>query len=281
MNQMQNRKGEIFRDLHSSGCFIMPNAWDAGSARILAGTGFSAIGTTSAGIAFAAGLPDHQAIDRETMLERVHEIAHAVDVPVSADLEAGYGIEPEHVAQTVRGAIEAGVVGCNLEDLSGNSNTPLLDAKLAAERIKAACEEAARWKLPFIVNARTDTFLTRHPEALRETIERLQLYREAGAGCLFVPGISDLSTIKTLLQSIQGPLNIVIGIGAAKFSVAELKSPGVRRISIGGSLARACFGLIRRAAQEMLQEGTFSFIENAYPHKDLCDFFAEGRRTEV
>ncbi|WP_246047814.1 isocitrate lyase/PEP mutase family protein [Leptospira ilyithenensis] len=251
----------------------MPNAWDAGSARMLAGCGFSAIGTTSAGIAFAAGLPDYQVLDRETMLARVKAIVDAVDIPVSADLEAGYGIQPSEVAETIRQAIAIGVVGCNLEDLSGDKSSPLLDAELASERIYAARKEADANNLPFTLTARTDAFLTNHPNAFDEAVRRANMYYKAGADCLFVPGVGDAETIGKLVNSIQGPINVVMGLTQGKLTVDHLKSLGVRRISIGGSLARACFGLIRRAALEIKETGSFTFADNQYPHNELCEFF--------
>ncbi len=253
----------------------MPNAWDAGSARMLAGSGFTAIGTTSAGIAFAAGLPDHQNLDRDAMLATVQTIVNAVDVPVSADLEGGFGTRPDRVAETVQMAIAIGVVGCNIEDLSGDIADPLLDAQLAAERIQAARAAANASGFAFTLTARTDAFLTNHPHPLDEAIRRANLYRAAGADCLFVPGVDNLEIIQHLVRSIDGPLNIVMGLGKNNLSVAELKNCGVRRISIGGSLARACFYLIQQAGLEILRSGTFSYAEKQIPHKELCDFFAE------
>ncbi|TGM03781.1 isocitrate lyase/phosphoenolpyruvate mutase family protein [Leptospira barantonii] len=274
MTLSQNEKGKLFRGLHDQGTFIMPNAWDAGSARMLSGSGFSSIGTTSAGIAFAAGLPDHQILDRDTMLEHIQKIVFSLNVPVSADLEGGYGIEPDKVAETVRMAIAVGTVGCNIEDLSGDVSSPLLEAQLAVERIFAARQAADATGIVFTLNARTDAFLTNHPKALDEAIHRANLYRKAGADCLFIPGVYDLKTIDDLVRSIDGPLNIVMGLGKSELTLSGLQSLGVRRVSIGGSLARACFHLIREAAFEMIHKGTFSFSEAQYSHKELCDFFA-------
>ncbi|PJZ55815.1 isocitrate lyase/PEP mutase family protein [Leptospira barantonii] len=270
----QIEKGEIFRRLHDRGTFIMPNAWDAGSARMLAGSGFASIGTTSAGIAFAAGLPDHQILDRDSMLEYIQNIVCSLDVPVSADLEGGYGIEPDQVAETVKRAIAIGAVGCNIEDLSGDTSSPLLDVQLATERIHSARQTANATGIPFTLNARTDAFLTKHPKALDEAIHRANLFRKAGADCLFVPGVYDLETIENLVRSIDGPLNIVMGLGKSELTLSGLQSLGVRRVSIGGSLSRACFHLIREAAFEMIHKGTFDFSEAQYSHKELCDFFA-------
>ncbi len=275
MNATQYKNAEIFRELHAHDIFIMPNAWDPGSARMLAGSGFSALGTTSAGIAFASGLPDHQIMDRDTMLQHVKAIVDSVNVPVSADLEGGYGISPDSVADTVRLAIGIGAVGCNIEDLSGNSLSPLLDAELASERIHAARQAANEMGLPFTLTARTDAFLTKHPNALEEAIRRGNMFRQAGADCLFIPGVNDSETISTLVRSIDGPLNVVMGLGHNTLTLSDLRSLGVSRISIGGSLARACFGLIRQAALEMKTNGSFTFADQQYSHQELCDFFAE------
>ncbi|MBL8020897.1 MAG: isocitrate lyase/phosphoenolpyruvate mutase family protein [Leptospirales bacterium] len=252
----------------------MPNAWDAGSARMLAGQGFSVLGTTSAGIAFAAGLPDHQRLSRDDMLACVSKIVSAVQIPVSADLESGYGTAPEIVAETVRMAMDIGVVGCNIEDLSGNEDSPLLEAKLAAERI-GAIRQTANAKGIFTLTARTDAFLIKHPLAFDEAVYRCNLYREAGADCLFVPGVGDKETIGKLAREIDGPINVVMGLAHSTLTLADLKGLGVRRVSIGGSLARATFGLIRQAAKEILDKGTFTFADNQFPHNDLCDFFAK------
>lgn len=246
---------------------------------MLAGSGFSAIGTTSAGIAFAAGLPDHQRMDRSRMLERIREIVASVDVPVSADLEAGYGLEPLRVAETVRLAVAAGAVGCNIEDL-GNSASDLLDATLAAERIVAAREALDAAGFPFTLTARTDAFLTKHPEALAESIRRGNAFGEAGADCFFVPGIADLETIKTLVKSVDLPLTVVMGLTGNHLTAAQLQSAGVRRISIGGSLARASFGLIREAAREMRDSGTFRFADGQVPHNELCSLLEEWESRE-
>lgn len=269
MTDLQRSRALRFHELHQSGTFIMPNAWDAGSARMLAAAGFSAMGTTSAGIAFAAGLPDHQRMDRNRMLAQIAEIVSSVDLPVSADLEAGYGIEPGQVAETVRLAIAAGAVGCNIEDL-GRSASDLLEADLACQRI-AAAREAAGGSMPFTLTARTDAFLTRHPDALAESIRRGNAFREAGADCFFAPGISDLETIKTLVRSVDLPLTVVMGLAGNPLTFDELQKAGVRRISIGGSLARACFGLIREAAREMRESGTFRFADRQVPHNELCE----------
>lgn len=242
---------------------------------MLAGQGFQALGTTSAGIAFASGLPDHQKLSRDRMLEVIQAIVSSVNIPVSADLESGYGIGPDIAAETVRLAIEMGVVGCNIEDLSGDATTSLIEAKLAADRIAAISESASlRGRGSFTLTARTDAFLIKHPKAFEEAVYRCNLYRSAGADCLFVPGIADKETIGTLVREIDGPMNVVMGLAHSRLTVADLRTLGVRRISIGGSLARAAFGLIRRVALEIQNSGTFTFADDQYPHNELCDFFA-------
>lgn len=272
----QIRKGDRFRELHlGPDIFVMPNAWDAGSARMLAATGFSAIASTSAGIAFSHGLPDYEGrISRNRMMECLHDIAASVSVPVSADLEAGYGTAPEEVAETIRLAIQAGVVGGNIEDYSGNADVPLFDAQLAADRIRAAREMADLAKAPFTLTARTDCYLANREEPFSEAVRRANLYREAGADCLFVPGVTDIKTIRALVQEINGPLTVVMGLAGAPIHVADLQTIGVRRISIGGSLSRSVFALIRRAAQEMRECGSFTFSEEQIPDGELCRFFA-------
>ena len=255
--------------------FVMPNAWDAGSAKMLAAAGFAAIATTSAGIAFALGRPDSEAaVNRNEMLSAIQQIAQAVDLPVSADLEAGFGIEPEIVAETIRQAIHTGVVGGNIEDFTGDQAKPLFDLILASERIQAARLAAESTKLPFVLTARTDCYLVNHPKPFAEAVERANRYCEAGADCIFVPGIKNLATIAQLVREVPKPLTVVVGLMGAPFTVQQLADIGVRRITIGGSLARATYALIRKAAQEMMQQGRFSYAEAQIPDGELCEFFA-------
>lgn len=218
----QRLKGQIFRELHAApGLVLMPNAWDAGSARMLAAAGFSAIGTTSAGIAFSRGLPDYDGrVTRPEMLDCVGRIAAAVDLPVSADLEAGYGIAPQDVAQTIALFIQAGVVGGNIEDYSGDARCPLFDAMLASERIAAARQAADSSGLPFTLTARTDCYLAGVDDPFSEAVRRSNLYRQAGADCLFVPGIRDAATIAALVREIDGPLSVVMGLSGTALTVA-------------------------------------------------------------
>jgi 2-methylisocitrate lyase-like PEP mutase family enzyme len=273
---LQIQRGEQFRRLHENpDAFLMPNAWDVGSACILAASGFQCLATTSAGIAFSLGQPDVEGrVSRSQMMERIHQLAAAVTLPVSADLEAGFGAAPEEVAETIRLAIQAGVVGGNIEDLSGDPHTPLFDLELAADRIRSAREAADRSGIPFTLTARTDCYLANVPSPFAEAVRRANRFREMGADCLFIPGVKDAETIAALVREIDGPINVVMGLTGSAFTVSQLNCLGVRRISIGGSLARSALGLVRRAAQEMREHGSFTFAEQQIPDAELCDFFA-------
>ncbi len=272
----QRTKAETFRDLHRGpGIFLMPNAWDAGSARMLASGGFAAIATTSAGIAFSLGLPDYEgAVTRTAMLDRIQDIAQCVDLPVSADLEAGYGREPAQVGTTIELAIAAGVVGGNIEDFTGISSAPLFNTVLATERIRAARAAADKTGVPFTLTARTDCYLVDVKHPFSQAVQRANNYREAGADCLFVPGASDPKTIAELVKEIDGPLTVVMGLTGSALTVSQLEDLGVRRISIGGSLARATYALMRKAVQEMTINGTFNYSNEQIPDAELCAFFA-------
>lgn len=278
---LQKQRGEQFGRLHQEpDAFLMPNAWDAGSACILAASGFQCLATTSAGIAFSLGQPDVEGrVSRAQMMERIHQIASAVTLPISADLEAGFGSAPEEVAETILLAIQAGAVGGNIEDLSGDPHNPLFDLELAADRIRAAREAANRSGITFTLTARTDCYLANLPSPFAEAVRRANCFREMGADCLFVPGIRDAETIAALVREIDGPLNVVMGLTGGAFTVSQLNNLGVKRISIGGSLARSALGLVRRAAQEMREHGSFNFAEQQIPDVELCNFFASIHTT--
>lgn len=271
-------KAERFRSLHSAdGVFLMPNAWDPGSARMLAEAGFDALATTSAGIAYSLGLPDYAgAVSRQKMLDCAGAIAGAVEQPVNADLESGYGADAEDVAKTIELAAKAGIVGGNIEDYSGDPGAPLFDIERAVERIVAAREAADASGICFTLTARSDSFLNRVDDPLNQAILRCNRFRQAGADCLFVPGPTDADTIATLVREIDGPINVVMGLGKRTLTVNALRDLGVRRISIGGSLARAVLGLVRNAANEMFRQGTFTYTEGQIPDAELCRFFAES-----
>lgn len=276
----QQQKAQEFHNLHTNdGCFLMPNAWDSGSAKMLVATGFKTIGTTSAGVAFSLGRPDNifcsagARVDRESMISEVHAIASSVSVPVNADLEGGFGDSPEIVAKTIQLAIDAGAVGGNIEDYTGVEESPLYETSLAVERIQAARETIDASGMPFVLVGRTDRLNINQPDGFSEAVLRANLYREAGADCLFAPGASDLATVSELVKEINGPINVVMGLSGSELSVTQLKEAGVRRISIGGSLARAVYYQIQKAAEEMFKEGTFSFAQNQLPQSELNKIF--------
>jgi 2-methylisocitrate lyase-like PEP mutase family enzyme len=250
--------------LHTGPGFVLPNAWDAGSARILEQVGFPAVGTTSAGIAWSCGVPDGGALDRDTMLDHIGRIVAAVDVPVTADLEAGYGETPDDVGRTVARAMELGVVGGNIED-SGPKG--LIGVEDAVSRLVAA--RAAAPSGAFVLNARTDTyFVGTSGDVFGETVERAARYVDAGADCIFVPGVVDAETIRRLAAAIPGPVNVVAGL-ANTIDARSLFSLGVTRVSLGGSLARAVLSMLERAGQELLDSGTLSFLDEAVSYADL------------
>ena len=270
-NSERAQKAEAFRKMHLEGdILLLPNVWDVASARIIESAGFPAIATSSAGIAFAQGFPDGQKIPAERMLAVIAEIAKAVQVPVTADVEAGYGSKPEDAARTARRVIEAGAVGMNFEDATGDPARPLFDLEEQVERIRAIREQGKSLGVPLVLNARTDVYLqqigettTRYGEALR----RLSAYRDAGADCLFVPGLMDLATIRQFVADLKCPVNILAVPSSP--SVAELKGAGVRRVSLGSGPMRAAMGLLRRLATEVSIDGTYSILRDAPSHAEM------------
>jgi 2-methylisocitrate lyase-like PEP mutase family enzyme len=270
----QAEKAARFAKLHEAGCFVLPNAWDMPSAALIAEAGFPVVVTTSAGVAFAQGLPDGERISRDRMLGVAGEIAARIPLPVTADLEAGYG----DVGETVRRAIAAGLVGCNIED-SDPTTFKLLDVEQAAARIRAGAEAArAAGLADFVLNARTDPYLTRFgsPEqCFTEAVKRSNAYLAAGARCAFVPGPVDVDTAAKLAQAIHGPLNIM-GQGGGMPSVAELERAGVRRLSLGGSLMCAAYGYAQRALQEITATGRVGY-EAGVGHMELVKLMGKYR----
>ena len=257
-------KAAALLDLHTGPGFVLPNAWDAGSARILEQVGFPAIATTSAGIAWSCGVPDGEALHRDRMLEHIGLIVAAVRVPVTADLEAGYGDTADDVGRTVARAVDLGAAGGNLED-AGRGGLFGIDA--AVERLVAARAAAPRGT--FVLNARTDTyFVGTSGDAFAETVERAVRYLEAGADCVFVPGVVEEDTIRRLAAAIPGPLNVVAGL-ANHIDAPTLFSLGVKRVSLGGSLARAAFSMLERAGRELLDSGTLGFLDGAIGYAEL------------
>lgn len=271
-----------FAALHAGPGFVMPNAWDAGSARVLEAAGFAAIGTTSAGIAFSAARQDYSATDagllmgRDAMLARAAEIAAAVRAPVNADLEAGYGDAPEAVAETVRLAIEAGLAGANIEDRPPMT-AGLYDEGLAVERIAAAAEAARAMDPGFVLTARCDALAlpAGHPDGgMAAAIRRSNRYLEAGAGCAFTPGAARIGEVGRLAAEIAGPLNMVLGLGTLEGNAFEWIAAGVRRVSLGGTFARAALGFVARAAAELRETGGVAWAEGQLSHAELNALFA-------
>jgi len=259
-----NDRAATLLRLHTEPGFVLPNAWDAGSARILEQVGFPAIATTSAGIAWSWGVPDGGSLDRDTMLDHVGRIVTAVSVPVTADLEAGYGETAEEVGETVARATALGVVGANIEDVRADG---LYGVEEAVARIEAARAAAPRGT--FVLNARTDTYLVgADGDVFDETVERAIRYVEAGADCVFVPGVVEEDTIRRLAHAIPGPLNVVAGL-ASTTDAPTLFSLGVKRVSLGGSLARASMSMLERAGRELLGPGTLDFLDGAISYADL------------
>ena len=262
--QASQARAERFRQLHRDGMLVLLNAWDAGSARILEAAGCPAIATTSAGISWSYGLPDGQQLTRAQVVEVVERITRSVSIPVSADIEGGYGETPEAVAATVRAVVEAGAVGINLEDVPGAAGEPLVDVPRQCARIEAARRAADELGVSIVINARTDVYLLAVGDPatrFEHTVQRLNAYREAGADCLFVPGVRDATTIGELVQAAHGPLNTVGGPGAPP--LAELRRLGVARVSLASRLAQAAFGLVQRGAREILEHGAWQTLEGS------------------
>jgi 2-methylisocitrate lyase-like PEP mutase family enzyme len=266
MTVSQREKGARFRALHErSGAFVIPNPWDAGSARILASLRFEALATTSAGFAFSAGRRDAEAaVTRDEILENARAIVNATDLPVSADLESGFGPRPDDVARTIRLAAETGLVGGSIEDATYDAVRPIYDIAEATERVAAAVEAARSLAFPFVLTARAENFLFGRPD-LDDTIRRLQAFETAGADVLYAPGLPSLDAIRLVCSSVSKPFNVVIGLAGQAFSVGQLAEAGVRRISLGSTLWRAASGALVRAAREMNQLGTFTFTTDAMP----------------
>ena len=282
MNRQQHA-AHAFRALHQTG-FIMPNAWDAGSALVLAAAGFKAVGSTSAGIAFSLGKQDYRvsdpglAVSREEMFDRCRQLVEAIPLPVSGDLEAGYGDTPADVAGCAIQAVEIGLAGCNIED-KPPSQERLYDPVLAADRIAVARQALAERGEDLVINARTDAWLVGEDAPLVAAIRRANLYLEAGADCVFVPGVIDLPTVRTLVGEIAGPVSLVLGLGSAAGNAHDLLAAGVARISVGGSFARAALGFVRRSAELLRETGSVAFTDGEISGPDLNALFAATRKA--
>ncbi|KAA8998849.1 isocitrate lyase/phosphoenolpyruvate mutase family protein [Affinibrenneria salicis] len=264
--------GSIFRQLHEGqGAFIIPNPWDVGTARILAAMGFQALATTSAGMSFSMGVREGQ-VDRQTVLAHCRTLVDATTLPVSADLENGFGDSPESVAETVRAAAATGLAGGSLEDYTGRADRPIYDFQLAVERIQAAAEACGALAQDFVLTARCENYLWGKPD-LDDTIRRLQAFEKAGADVLYAPGLRDLDAIQTVCRSLAKPVNVIAGIAGATFSMAQLAQAGVKRISVGSSLSRLALGAFIRAAQQVKTGESFSALDDAMGFSEIESYF--------
>jgi len=267
MSVSQRDKAVRFQTLHDGPAFVIPNPWDAGSARILAGLGFQALATSSAASAAAVARKDG-GLTRDEAIAHARAIVGATDLPVSADLENGFGDAPDTVAETIHLAAEAGLVGCTIEDTTGNPEAPLYDFSLAVERIAAAAQAARSLPFPFALTARTHNLLFAAP-SLDETINRLQAFERVGADVLFAPGLADLASVRGVCAAVSKPFNFMVGIKGKSFSVGELAAAGVRRISLATSLYRAAMSAFVDAACEVRDSGQFGFLDRSMSTPDL------------
>jgi 2-methylisocitrate lyase-like PEP mutase family enzyme len=271
-----------FRKLHEGGCFVIPNPWDLGSARYLSQLGFRALATTSAGFAFSRGLPDSdRAVPREVVLNHIAEIATAVELPVNADFESGYAHQPEGVADSVRLCVETGVAGLSIEDASGDRAKPLYDLPLATARIKAARSAIDASGTGVLLTARAECYLVGHPEPLKESIRRLEAYAQAGADVLYAPGVRQRDEIHALVKAVSPkPVNVLMSASTG-LRVADLAAMGVRRISVGSSLARVAWTCFIRAAKAIAAEGSFEGFDGIVPFAKLNDFFRDDLKKRT
>ncbi len=268
----QAEKGRIFRALHErKSAFLIPNPWDIGSARMLAHLGFEALASTSMGFAFSIGKRDY-GVEREQVIEHVCALASATDLPLSTDLENGYGDEPETAAETIRLAAAAGAVGGSIEDTTGRADQPIYGKEFAAERIRAAAAAAHALPFPFTLTARAENYLHGRPD-LRDTIARLQAFQEAGADVLYAPGLASKEDIVTVVRSVDRPVNVLMGYQGMQLTLADLNDLGVRRGSVGSLLCRVALGAFLRAAREMREHGTFAFAKEAGSSREIGDMF--------
>jgi 2-methylisocitrate lyase-like PEP mutase family enzyme len=275
----REQKYEALKALHErAGAFVIPNPWDAGTAKILTAMGFEALATTSAGYAFSIGRRDSNAdLTRDGILANAKAIVDATHLPVSADLQDGFGPSPEMCASTIRLASGIGLAGGSIEDATGDPNNPIYDLQLAVERVAAAAEVAHTHQ--FLLTARAENFLYDRPN-LDDTIHRLQSFAEAGADVLYAPGLPSLKAIREVCQSVSKPVNVLMGLKGATFSVEELAAAGAKRISVGGSFARAALGAFVRAAREVKDKGTFTYATEAIPHAEATNYMAPPKTLE-
>lgn len=265
-----------FRAMHESGCFVLPNPWDVGTAVYLAHLGFEALATTSAGFAFARGLPDTvSAITSDHMLEHIREVVEATPLPVNADFQNGYADEPEGVAANVALCIATGVAGLSIEDATGNNAAPLYEFGLAVDRIRAARGAVDASGIPVVLTARCEAWLVGQPDPLRVSLERLVAYSEAGADCLYAPGVQKLDEIAAIVKAVSPkPVNVLVSGPSQALTVSRLADLGVRRISVGSALARVAWGAFIRAARSIAETGSFDAFAEAAPFNELDDVFS-------
>ena len=271
----QADRGATFRALHARpGVFIVPNPWDAGTAKILAALGFEALATTSLGLANSLGRPDGAgAVTRTEVLDNCRAIAGATELPVTADLENGYAHEPRAAAEMIRLAAEAGVVGASIEDATGDADNPIYDFELAVERVHAAIEVARSLPIPFTLTARAENLLHGRPD-LDDTIRRLQAFERAGADVLYAPGLRDLASIRTVVASVTRPVNVVAGTLDPSITAAQLAEVGVKRISVGGALSRLALAAFLAGARALRDRGDFSWLRDTVPSRELWAIFS-------
>ncbi len=274
----QAERARLFQVLHERpGIFIVSNAWDAGTAKLFASRGFAALATTSLGLASSRGRVDGTlAIGREELIGNCREIASAVDLPVTADLENGYADDPHEAAAVIRLAADAGIVGGSIEDATGDPAKPIYDFDLAVERVAAAARVAHSLPFPFTLTARADNYLNGRPD-LDDTIQRLQAFAAAGADVLYAPGLRDLETIRRVVAAVQRPVNVVMSSADPEITVRQLADAGVKRISVGGALSRLAFAAVREAAVTMRDAGTFRWMRDTLPSKDLKAIFGPSK----
>ncbi|MGB6242806.1 MAG: isocitrate lyase/phosphoenolpyruvate mutase family protein [Castellaniella sp.] len=264
-----SQKAQAFGALHHTDrAFIIPNPWDVGTARLLAGMGFQALATTSAGYAYTLGVSDYH-VTRDQMLTHVAELVAATDLPVSADMEAGYADTLDGVAETYRLTAQTGAVGASIEDATGRDDAPIYDLAEAVDRVKAAVEAVRSLPYAFTLTARAENHLHGRTD-LKDTIRRLQAYQEAGADVLYAPGLRTREDITAVVSSVDLPINVLMGSPGMNFSVDDLSGMGVKRISVGSALSRAAWGAFLRAGHEMLELGTFNFGEEAVSYEDMA-----------
>jgi 2-methylisocitrate lyase-like PEP mutase family enzyme len=274
----QAELARAFHELHQRpGAFVIPNPWDPGSARVLAGMGFEALATTSSGFAFSIGKRDNT-VGRESSLAHLRALVASVDLPINADLGNGFGDDPAIIVETLRGVAAIGLAGASIEDASGDPSSPIYEIGLAVERVRAAAEVTAALPFPFMLTARAENYLHGRRD-LADTIRRLQAFQDAGADVLYAPGISTNEEIAAVASSVDRPVNVLIGMPGMQQSVAEFAALGVTRISTGGGLARAAIGALLRAGAEMRDSGTFTFLKHAASFRDVHQWLDSDRGT--